>query len=122
MKTWCRERRVSAATRGIVPGRTPDPLWVYLRASERGVSAPSACHAFGVLAAAAEPLVECNESCVELRESLRIFLRHSGGVLKGYLKASCDAYLEATAVELASAQADRAHDLAWVQLRSLTCT
>ena len=34
---------------------------------------------------------------------------------------SCDAYLEATAVQLASAQADRAHDLAWVKLRSLTC-
>ena len=26
VKTWCRERRVSAATRGIAPGRTPDPL------------------------------------------------------------------------------------------------
>ena len=119
--TWCRERRVSAATRGIVPGRAPDPLWVYLWASERGLSDPLACHAFGVLVAAVAPLVECNESCVELWGSLRVFLRHSGGVPKGYLKASCDACLEATAVELASAQADRAHDLAWVKLRSLTC-
>ena len=115
MKTWCRERRVSAATRGIVPGRTPDPLWVYMWASERGVSAPLACHVYGILAAAVAPLVECNDSCVELWESLRVFLRLSGGVLKGYFKASCDAFLEATAVELASAQADRAHDLAWVK-------
>ena len=121
MKTWCREKRSSAATRGIVPGRTPDPLWVYLWAADKCVSAPLACHAFGVLAATVAPLVEFGDSCVGLWESLRAFLRHSGGALKGYFKASCGAYLEATAVQLASAQAGRAHDLAWVKLRSLTC-
>ena len=56
-----------------------------------------------------------------LWESLRAFLRHSGGVLKGRLKAASAAFLEATACELDAAQADRAHDLAWRKLRSLTC-
>ena len=107
--------------RGIVPGRTPDPLWVYLWAADRCVSAPLACHAFGVLAATVASLVEFGDYCGRLWESLRVFLRHSGGALKEYLKASCDACLQATAVQLASAQADRAHDLAWVKLRSLTC-
>ena len=80
-----------------------------------------ACHAFGALAASVAPLVESGDSCVEMWESLRVFLRHSSGVLKGYLKASCDVFLEATAVQLASAQADQAHDMAWAKLRSLTC-
>ena len=40
VKTWCRERRVSAAARGIAPGRTPGPLSVYMWASSRGGSAP----------------------------------------------------------------------------------
>ena len=120
VKTWCRERRVSAATRGIVPGRTPDPLWVYLWAAERGVSTPLACHAFGVLAAAVAPLVGRKESCGALGVS-QGFPAPRWWCFKGYLKASCDAFLEATAVQLASAQAGRAHDLAWVKLRSLTC-
>ena len=88
VKTWCCERRVSAATRGVVPGRTPDPLWVYLWAADRCVSATLACHAFGVLAASVAPLAESGDSCVGMWESLKVFLRHSGGVLKGYLKAS----------------------------------
>ena len=112
-------RGVPAATRGIVPGRTPDPLWVW--AADRSVSASLACHAFGALAAKVAPLDESGDPCAGMWESLRAVLRHSGGVLKGCLKASCDAYLEATAVQLASAQADRAHDLAWVKLRPLTC-
>ena len=58
VKTWCRERRVSAATRGIVPGRTPDPLWVFMWASGRGSSAPLARLVFSELAAQVAPLVE----------------------------------------------------------------
>ena len=42
------------------------------------------------------------------------------GVLKGYLKSACVVFLETTACELDAAQADRAHDLAWCKLRSLT--
>ena len=102
-------------------GRTPDPLWVYMWASSRGVSAPLARHAYGILAASVAPLVGCSGPCGELWEALRALLRLSSGVFKGYLKASCDAILEASACELAFAQADRAHDLAWIKLRSLTC-
>ena len=121
VKTWCRERRVSAAARGIVPGRTPDPLWVCMWASSRGGSAPLARHVFSELAAQVAPLVEGAGPWGGLWEFLRVFLRHSGGVLKGYLKAACVAFLGSTACELDAAQADRAHDLAWRELRSLTC-
>ena len=48
---WCRERRVSAATSGVAPGRAPDPLWVYMWASSRGDSAPLASRVFCELAA-----------------------------------------------------------------------
>ena len=62
VKTWCRERRVSAATRGIPrparPGRTPDPLWVFMWASSRGSSAFLARWVFCELAAHVAPLVE----------------------------------------------------------------
>lgn len=47
-------------------------------------------------------------------------MRRSGGVLKAHLKAACDVFLETTARELDAAQADRAYDLAWRKLRSLT--
>ena len=121
MKNWCRERRVSAATRGIAPGRTPEPLGLYLWAADRCASGALACHAFGALAASVAPLVGSGGACSEMWESLRLFLRHSSGALKGYLKASCDAFLEHTAVQLASAQAEQAHDIAWRKVRSLTC-
>ena len=121
VKTWCRERRVSAAMKGVAPGRAPDPLWVYMWASSRGDSAPLASRVFCELAARVAPLVEgAGEQC-GLWESLRVFLRHSGGVLKGYLKAACVAFLESAACELDAAQADKAHNLAWSKLRSLTC-
>ena len=121
VKTWCRERRVSAATRGVAPGRAPDPLWVYMWASSRGDSAPLASRVFCELIARVAPLVVgAGEQC-GLRESLRVFLRHSGGVVKGYLKAACVAFLESAACELDAAQADKAHDLAWSKLSSLTC-
>ena len=42
IKTRCRERRVSAASRGMVPGRTPGLLFVFMWASGRGDSAPLA--------------------------------------------------------------------------------
>ena len=76
---------------------------------------------FGELAAQVALLVE--EAGLEdaLWEYLRVFLRRSGGVLKGHLKAASAAFLEATACELDAAQADSAHDLAWRKLRSLTC-
>ena len=41
--------------------------------------------------------------------------------LNWYLKAACVASLESAACELDAAQADKAHDLAWSKLRSLTC-
>ena len=47
-------------------------------------------------------------------------MRRSGGVLKAHMKAACDVFLETTARELDAAQADRAYDLAWRKLRSLT--
>ena len=121
VKSWCRERRVSAATRGIAPGRTPDPLWVFMWASGRGSSAVLARLVFGELAAQVAFLVEEAGPQDAPWESLRVFLRRSGGVLKGHLKAASAAFLEATACELDAAQADRAHDLAWRKLRSLTC-
>ena len=117
VKTWCRERRVSAATRGIVPGCTPDPFWGYMWASSRGGSAPLACHVFSSLAAQVALLVEGIGPRDDFLEFLRVFFRHSGGVLKGYLKAACVAFLETTASELDAAQAD----LAWRKLRSFTC-
>ena len=121
VKTLCRERRVSAATGGIAPGRTPDPLWVFMWASGRGSSATLARFVFGELAAQVAPLVEGAGPQDALWESLRVFPRHSGGVLKGRLKAASAALLEATACEFDAAQADRAHDLAWRKLRSFTC-
>ena len=121
VKTWCRERRVSAATRGIAPGRTPDPLSVYLWASSRGDSAPLASRVFCELAASVAPLAEGLVVQCGLWGSPRVFLRHSGGVPKGYLKAACAVFLETAACELDAAQADKAHDLAWSKLRSLTC-
>ena len=48
-----------------------------------------------------------------------MFLNHSGRVLRGHLKAASARFLEVTALELSSAQAERAHDLAWRKLRSL---
>ena len=83
VKTWCRERRVSAASRGIAPWRTPDPLSVFMWASSRGDSAPLASRVFCELAASVAPLVEGHVVQCGLWESLRVFLRHSGGVLKG---------------------------------------
>ena len=121
VKTWCRERRVSTARRGIVPGRAPDPLCVFMWASGRGSSDSLARHVFSELAAQVAPLIEGAGPQDELWEFLRVFLRHSGGVPKGHLKAASAAFLEATACELDVAQADRAHDLAWRKLRSLTC-
>ena len=120
VKTWCRERRVSAASRGIAPGRIPDPLSVYMRASSRGDSAPLASRVFCELVASVAPLAEGPVVQCGLWESLRVFLRHSGEVPKGYLKAASAVFLEATACELDAAQADKAHDLAWSKLRSLT--
>ena len=114
VKTWCRERRVSAASRGIVPGRTPDPLSVYMWASSRGDSAPLASRVFCELVASLAPLAEGHVVQCGLWESLRVFLRHSGGVLKGYLKTASAVFLEVTACELDAAQADRAHDLCLV--------
>ena len=112
VKTWCRERRVSAATRGISPGRVPDPLWVFMWASGRAGPTALASSVFSELAACVAPLV--SSGCQgQLWESLRVFMRHSGGVLKGHLRAACDSFLESTARELAAAQADRAYDLAW---------
>ena len=113
VKTWCRERRVSATTRGIAPGRTPDPLRVYIWASSRGDSAPLARRVFCELAARVAPLVEGSGEQCGLWESLRVFLRHNGGVLQGYLKAACVAFLESIACGLDAAQADTDHDLAW---------
>ena len=80
-----------------------------------------ASHVYVVLATSVAPLVECGGPSGGLWEALRVFVHLSSGVFKGYLKASCDAFLEASACELACAQADRAHDLAWSKLRSLTC-
>ena len=120
VKTWCREMRVSAASRGIAPGRTPDPLSVYMWASSRGDSAPLAKRVFCELAANVAPLDEEHVVQCGLSESLRALLRHSGGVFKGYLKAACVVFLEDTACELDAAQAGRAHNLAWRKLRSLT--
>ena len=116
----CMYRRVSAASRGIAPGRIPDPLSVYMWASNRGDSAPLASRVFCELAASVAPLAEGPVVQCGLWESLRAFLRHSGGVLKGYFKAATVVFLEATACELDAAQADKAHDLAWGKLRSLT--
>ena len=121
VKTWCRERRVSAASRGIAPGRIPDPLSVYMWASSRGDSAPLASRVFRELTASVAPLAEGPVVQCGQWESLRVFLGHSGGVLKGYLKAASAVFLEATVCELDAAQADKAHDLAWSKLRSLTC-
>ena len=112
MKNWCRERRVSAATRGIAPGRTPEPLGLYLWAADRCASGALACQAFAALAATVAPLVEHGGACDDMWESLKLFLKSSSGALKGYLKASCDAFLEHTAVQLAAAQVDQAHDIA----------
>ena len=56
----------------------------------------------------------------ELGEALRVFLRQSGRVLRGYLKDASDAFLERTALELASAQSDNLYRLAWQKVRSLT--
>ena len=55
-----------------------------------------------------------------LWEALRVFLRRSGSALRSYLKAACAAFLETAAQELSTAHADRAHDLAWSKLRTLT--
>ena len=71
VKNWCRERRVSAATRGIAPGRTSEPLGLYLWAADRCASAALACHAFGALAASVAPLVGSGGTCSEMWESLR---------------------------------------------------
>ena len=65
------------------------------------------------------PLVEGAGPQDELWEFPTVFLRHSGGVPKGNLKAASAAFLEATACELIAAQADRARDPAWRKLRSL---
>ena len=117
VKIWCRERRVSAPTRSILPGRTPGPLWVFMGvhvtmwASGRGSSASLASLVFSELTAQVTPLVE----------GAWAFLRHSGGVLKGHRKAASAAFLGAIACALDAAQADRARDLAWRKLRSLTC-
>ena len=89
-------------------------------ASGRGSSASLARLVFSELAAQVAPLVEGAGPQDALWEFLRVFLRHSGGVLKGHLKAASAAFLEAIACELGAAQADRAHDLAWRKLRSLT--
>ena len=120
VKTWRRERRVSAAARGIAPGHTPGPLWVYvgLRPGQLRYLGTSclrrARRPFALLVEGAGPQDA-------LWESLRVFLRHNGGVLKGHLEAASAAFLEATACELDAAQANWAHDLAWRKLRSLTC-
>ena len=89
-------------------------------ASDRGSSATLARLVFSELAAQVAPLVEGAGPQDALWESLGVFLHHSGGVLKGHLKAASAAFLEAAACELDAAQADRAHDLAWRKLRSLT--
>ena len=120
VKTWRRERRVSPASRGTAPGRTPDPLSVYMWASSKGDSAPLASRVFCELAASVAPLAEGHVVQCGPWGSLRVLLRHSGGVPKGYLKAASAVFLEVTACELDAAQADTAHDLAWCKLRSLT--
>lgn len=94
---FCRHEghRPWAATKGIVPGRTPDPLWVFMRASSRSSSALLARWVFCELAAHVAPLVEEAGPQDALWESLRVFLRHSGGVLyvlKGHLKAASAAF------------------------------
>ena len=90
-------------------------------ASGLGSSAVLARLVFGELAAQVAFLVEEAGPQDAPWESLRVFLRRSGGVLKGHLKAASAAFLEATACELNAAQADGAHDQAWRKLRSLNC-
>ena len=122
VKTWCRERRVSSATRGIVPKPPPGPLGVYLWASCRTTPSYLGASVYAWLASCAASLVdgECGD-CPPLWDALGAFLRHSGKVLRGHLKSASAWFLEATAVELDAAQGNRAHDLAWQKLRSLTC-
>ena len=66
VKNWCRERRVSAATRGIAPGRTPEPLALYLWATDRCASGALACQAFAALATTVAPLVEHGGACDDM--------------------------------------------------------
>ena len=91
-----------------------------MRASSRGGSASLASRVFCELVASVAPLAERHGVQCGLWESLRVFLRQSGGVLKGYLKAACVVFLGTAACELDAAQADGAHDFAWCKLRPLT--
>ena len=120
VKTWCRERLpprgvLFLGAHLVLSGCSCGPLAgaALLRTLARLV--------FSELAAQVALLAEGAGPQDEPWEFLRAFLRHSGGVLKGRLKAASAAFLEATACELDATQADRAHDLAWRKLRSLTC-
>ena len=122
VKMWCRERRAPAASRGLRSPTTPTAAFVCEWAALRLDGLALGQRVFLELAMRAS-LISAGDCPLGGEEGLfdafRFFLRHSGGVLKGHLKAACNAFLEVTAQELAAAQAADAHALAWHKLRSL---
>ena len=121
VETWCRERRVSATTRVLFLGAPPT-----LSGCSCGPLAGAALLPWRALSLASSlprllPLLKVLVPRMGSGSSLGLSCATAGVCSRGHLKAAGAAFLGATACELDAAQADRAHDLAWRRLRSLTC-
>ena len=122
VKRWSRASRIAAAGRGVLLRDPPDAAgiakWALARAHEELLGQ----HLYAALATdvIAATLTDEPMAVDAVDAAARTFLRSSSGVLKAYLKHAAANFLEDAAKQLADAQADGAHSLAWSKLRALT--